>query len=186
MPIEQALEELKKYAQDFTNIGDAKQAIKNNKEDFLHKWAKVMQYYKYVNDHTEGMSDEWLTAIDILCDIAIDNPSLEEWVQQIIESKQEKSQKQLQNNVTMDTDTILGIIESLISEVKNMQNWDPDYIGDIEWQLQKYQKMLISNQSSFEPNVYQSLMDDINAALHKIAKFNSMLNSETMESMKRM
>ena len=46
--------------------------------------------------------------------------------------------------------------------------------------------MLISNQSSFEPNVYQSLIDDINAALDKIGRFNSMLNSETMEGIKRM
>ena len=35
MSIEQALEELKKYARDFANVGDAKQAIQNNKEDFL-------------------------------------------------------------------------------------------------------------------------------------------------------
>ena len=186
MPIEQALEELKKYAQDFTKVGDAKQAIQNNKEDFLHKWTKVMQYYKYVVDNTKGMSDEWFTAVDILSDIAIDNPSLEEWVQQIIEPKHEKSQTQSQNNATMDIATISGPIESLISEVKNMQNWDPNHIGDIEWQLQEYQKMLISNQSSFEPNVYQSLMDDINAALDKIGRFNSILNSETMEGIKRM
>lgn len=46
-------------------------------------------------------------------------------------------------------------------------------------------KMLISNQSSFDSNVYQSLMDDINAALNKISTFNNMLNSETMEGIKR-
>ena len=40
MPIEQALEELKKYAHEFTQVGNAKQAISTNKDDFLHKWQK--------------------------------------------------------------------------------------------------------------------------------------------------
>lgn len=53
--------------------------------------------------------------------------------------------------------------------------WDSDHIGDIEWQLQEYQKMLISNQSSFELNVYRSLMDDINTALNRIVRFNNSL-----------
>ena len=185
MPIEQALEELKKYAQEFTQVGDAKQAIATNKDEFLHKWAKVNQYFKYIVNNTKGMSDEWFTAVDIISDIAIDNPSLEEWIEPIIEPKQQKTQTQSQNSSTIDTATISGPIESLISEVNNLQHWDPEHIGDIEWQLQEYQKMLISNQSSFEPNIYQSLMDDINAALNKIVRFNNILNSETMEGIKR-
>lgn len=36
------------------------------------------------------MSDEWFMAVDTLSDISIDNPSLEEWIQQIIEPKHEK------------------------------------------------------------------------------------------------
>ena len=122
MSIEQALEELKKYADEFTQVGDATQAISTNKDDFLHKFAKVNQYYKYVVNNSEIRSDEWFMAVDI--------------------------------------------------------------IEDIEWQLQAYQKRLISNQSSFEPNVYQSLMDDINATLNKIGRFNNMLNSEAMDGKK--
>ncbi len=185
MPIKQALEELKKYAQEFAKVGDAKQAIQNNKDDFLRKWTKVMQYYKYIVENTKIMSDEWFMAVDTLSDISIDNPSLEEWIQQIIEPKHEKTQTQSKNNTSINTASISGPIESLISEVKNMQSWDPNHIGDVEWQLQEYQKMLISNQSSFDSNVYQSLMDDINAALNKISTFNNMLNSETMEGIKR-
>ncbi|UKI57577.1 MAG: hypothetical protein L6V81_09750 [Clostridium sp.] len=40
MPIEQALQELKKYADEFVNVGDAKKAIETNKDEFIHKWAK--------------------------------------------------------------------------------------------------------------------------------------------------
>ena len=64
----------------------------------------------------------------------------------MIEPKHEKTQTQSQGNMSVDTATISGPIESLVSEVKNMQLWDPDHIGDVEWQLQEYLKKLISNQ----------------------------------------
>lgn len=186
MSIEQALKELKKYAQEFTQVGDAKKAIATNKDDFLHKWSKVNQYYKYIVNNTKGMSDEWFMAVDIISDITIINPSLEEWIEQMLEPKQQKTQEQSQNSFTINTATISDSIESLISDINNMQNWDPDHIENIEWQLQEYQKMLISNQNSFGPNLYQSLIDDINIALTKIGKFNNMINSETMESIRKM
>ena len=186
MPIDQALEELKKYAKEFASVGDAKQAIQNDKEDFLHKWGKVNQYYKFIINNTKGMSDERFMAVDIISDISIDNPSLEEWVEQMIEPKHEKTQTQSQGNMTVDTATISGPIESLVSEVKNMQHWDPDHIGDVEWELQEYRQKLLENQSLFDSNVYQSLMNDINAALHKIQGFYNIINSESMEGIKRM
>ena len=185
MSVEQALEELKKYAQDFTKVGDAKQAIQNNKEDFLHKWTKVMQYYNYIMKKTENMSEDWFQAIDILSDIISDNSSLEEWVIMIINPNGKKQEKQ-QNQEIIDPAEITGPIESLVSEVQHMYNWDPEHIEDIEWELQKYQGLLIANKSLFSPNVYQSLMDDINASLNKINNFKKMINSETMEGIKRM
>ncbi len=143
VPIEQALEELKKYAYEFTQVGDAKKAISTNKEDFLHKWAKVNQYYKYVVNNAKNMSDEWFMAIDIISDITIDNPSFDEWIEQMVAPTKQKTQIKSQNSLTVDTATISGSIESLISEVNSMQHWDPDHIGDIEWQLQEYQKILM-------------------------------------------
>lgn len=49
MPMEQALKELEKYAQKFAQVGDAKQVISTNKDDFLHKWTKVNQYYNILS-----------------------------------------------------------------------------------------------------------------------------------------
>lgn len=46
MPIDQALNELEKYAQEFAQIGDTKEAIATNKDDFLNRWTKVNQYYR--------------------------------------------------------------------------------------------------------------------------------------------
>lgn len=104
----------------------------------------------------------------------------------IFNPKSEKTQIQSQENMDIDPATISGPIEYLISEVKNMQYWDPEQIGDIEWQLKKYQDLLISHKNLFDPNVYQSLIDDINNLLDKIDRFNSMLNSEAMESIRKM
>lgn len=186
MTIEQALEELKKYAQEFAKIGDAKQAISNNKEEFLHRWSKVNQYYKYVVNNTKGMSDEWFAAIDIISDIAVDNPSLEEWIQQMLESKNEKIHTQSKTETSIDISKVIGTIESLTSEVMSMQSWDPNHIGDIKWQLQEYQELLTSNQSLLEPNAYQSLMNDITTALDKISKFENMLKSEKFADIVKM
>ena len=185
MPIEQALEELKKYAKEFASVGDAKQAIQNDKEDFLHRWGKVNQYYKYVINNTKSMSDDWWTAMEIITDIVEENPSLDEWAKQMTVSSPKKTQTQSQNKDSIDLAAISGPIESLVSEVQSMQHWDPNHIGDVEWQLQQYRGKLLENKNSFEPNVYQSLMNGINAALDKIGRFNSMINSEAMEDIKR-
>ena len=182
MLVEQAVEDLKKYAEDFTKVGDAQQAINANKDEFIHKWAKVMQYYKYICDHCEALSKEFLDAVDILADIACENPSLKEWVEQIIHPEKKQVQSQTKENI--DTSALSSRIDSLVSEIKNMRSWDPDEIGDIEWQLQECQKMLVSNQNAFSSNAYQSLMSDINMALGKIDSFNKMLNSDVMQSMK--
>ena len=47
------------------NVEDVKQAIALNRDDFLHKWAKVNQYYKYVANNIKSMRDEWFMAVDI-------------------------------------------------------------------------------------------------------------------------
>lgn len=179
MPLEQALEELKKYAQELTKIEET------NKDEFIHQWAKVNQYYKYIIKNAPSMSDEWFTAIDIISDIASENPNLEKWVEMIVDPKQNKTQAQVQN-ANVDPTAISNSIEALTTEIKNMQFWDQNHIEDIKRQLNEYQKTLMANESLFETNVYQSLMNEINESLDKINKFMNMINSDEMENMKRM
>lgn len=135
MSIEQAFEELEKYAQQFTNIGDAQQAIKINKDEFLHKWLKVYQYYTYIIERVNLFSEEWARALDIISDIECDNPSLEDWVEKIINYKQQKRQTKSKNDIDFDPTAISEYIDSLVTEIKNIQIWDTEYIGNIEWQL---------------------------------------------------
>ncbi len=186
MSIEQALKELERHAEEFTNIGDAEQAIQSNKDDFLRKWFEVNRYFKYIVNNVEFRSPEWVEALEIVSDIADDNPSLGEWVDMIVVPKKEKTVTQSQNNTNIDTTVISNNIESVTSELNSMQQWDSAHIDDLEWKLQEYQDYLVSNQNAFDQNLYQSLMRDIQVSLNKISRFDAMLNSEAMEGIKRM
>ena len=86
MSTEEILNELRKYAEEFENLGDANTAIKNNKEDFLAKWAKLNQYYNYA-----------------LKDISYRNPSLSEWIDKIISQSNDKEDNETNNIDNLET-----------------------------------------------------------------------------------
>lgn len=188
MEIAEALKQLTQYANEFAQIGDANEAVKNNREEFLHRWTKVMQYYRFIISRVEEMSEEWFDAIDILTDIYDDNPSLKDWVLDIIEPKrmkiERKDNKNSQRDESIDTASLSNKIDSLVTEINSMQSWDEDKVDDIAWQLREYQEQLKANQSDFEPGVFASLLADSNAALNKIERFTTMLSSETFENLK--
>ena len=187
MPIEQSLEELKKYAKDLASIGNVNDFIKTNKSEFISKWSKVMQYYNYIMKNSPSQ-DLWMEALNIVDDIRYDNPSLDEWVNEIISPKKDKDEQQKNSNEENDIDisTLSNRIESYVSEIKNMRLWDENEISDISWKLNECKNMLISSQSSFEPSTYSSLMEDINKTLEKINRFNNMVNSNNIDDIKKM
>lgn len=182
MTIEQALIELRKYANDLINIGNAKEYIQTNKQDFLHNWAKVNQYFKYIMNHTNTESEQWWDAIDILADIALDNPSLEEWVNQITKPKSKQVNQQTKpkqvNDGLFDETELVHKIDSYVTEIENIGYLTYDEIGDREWMLQKLKQELISHKIDFDSNVYEVLMSDINRALNKIGLYNEFVESE--------
>ncbi len=179
MPLDKALEELEKYAKDLSSIGDAKQFMKANKEAFISKWAKVNQYYLYIMNNTQGMSDEFFRAIEIVSDISYNNPSLEEWVEMITKPVNSKTQ-------TEDALAFKGSIEALISEVRDMRYWDTQNVSEIKWELEEYLKKLKENRNLFEFYEYQGLLNNINATLDKIGMFEEMVNSNLMQGIRRM
>lgn len=183
MPLDQALEELKKYAEDFIAVGDANQAIAANKDEFFHKWTKVFQYYNYIVTNSKVGSPKWFDALDVLSDIELANPSLEEWVKRMIGT--DKQNTKTQNKSNIDTSALTSGITAIVEEINHMRSWDTNYIGELEWKLKDYQKKLIENKDAFSPNVYQSLTNDINMTLGKIDRFNKMVNSDLMDSMRR-
>lgn len=190
MTVEQALQELKKYVQELVAVGNVKEYIQINREDFIHRWSKVNQYYNYLINKVKNDSDEWWDIIDIMSDIPIDNPSLEEWVLLIMNSsKRQKNKANLSNVATSgeyEAEEISHQITSYVSEIKNMASLDSDYVDDMEWILQKLKEKLISHRSNFDNNTYYSLLDDLEWSLKRVGNYNTMMNSEKMESLMRM
>ena len=81
MKVEDALTELEKYAKDFENIEDP---TKISKDELLHKYIKVHQYFSYIIQKAEKGSWYWLEAFGVVTDIAYNNPKLRSWVDDMI------------------------------------------------------------------------------------------------------
>lgn len=182
MDIEQAIEELERYAADFASIGDATEFRKNNEKEFLHKFSKVNQYYKYIIERVDESSEQWLSATGLVYEITVINSSLEKWVNQILGLKKQ----QRQSNEEFDTTSFVNTINSYVFEIQNMQYWDPNKAEEIKWGLEGCEKRLIANKKFFEPEVYKSLIEDIHKALNKIDSYNNMINSTITENITRM
>ena len=174
------IEELRKYADEFAKVGDASIAIQNDKDGFIHKWGKVMQYYRYICEHTPALSEDFLEAVDILTSIYNSNPSLKEWVNRILQPDKYKEETD-----SFSPSDITGMIDSYVDEINKMQHWDPDNINDIEWKLNECKKELMAHKSAFSDGSYNSLLNDINGALGKISKFYEMIKSEEMQDLLR-
>lgn len=188
MDMDQALDELKKYAKELTNIGDANQAAKNDKDRFIHLFAKVYQYYNYIEKNAGKNMNVFMDAVDVMADIPIYNPSLQEWMDLMMGSKKQNTNNKSVTNQNEDVDLshIRGPIESILSEIKNMQGWDQDKMGDLEWELNKYRQMLVANKDLFEPSLYNTYLDEIDAALAKIGKTNKVINNDIDDIINRM
>ena len=175
MQIEKALKELKKYTKSLESIGDANVYAKNNKEEFVKRWIIVNQYYTFIINNTDEMSDEWFEAVGIISDAALNNPSLDSWFEMIIDPKNDKTRNNNQNNEYMNITLLTNHIDSIVNEIEGMHHWDPEYVEYLGKLLQDDQIKLMQYRGAFEPNVYDSLMNDINASLEKIGRFNKVL-----------
>lgn len=73
MKVEDALIELEKYAKEFENIKEPKET---SKDELLHKYIKVYQYFSYIIQKVEKYGEQWIEAFGIVTDIAYNNPKL--------------------------------------------------------------------------------------------------------------
>ena len=181
MSMEEALKKLEYYADILVNVGDAKIALKTNKSDFLGKLNMVGMYYRYIEEH--GDLSTLVTMDGIMEDIVFKNPSLTEWVELILEPTPVDSKKNTNNkeNENISLFEITGPLEFLISEVKDMQSFDPEHMENVKYELEKYKNILIANKGKFELNVYDSFISDIDASLEKIDRLNNLVNSDKMQ-----
>ncbi len=189
MEIEQLLQQLKSYENQLVQIGDVNVYRQTNNKEFLQLWTMFVKTFEKISLATKNNIDLYSEALDIITDLEFDNPSLEAFVESIFQNEMNKSKTNSQNdlgNRQFDTSSLANKIESYVSEISNLQFWNESEIGDIKWALEEYQKQLISHQQEFDPQLYSSLMNDINVSLNKIAKFNGLMESELMDSVKHM
>lgn len=171
MKVEDALIELEKYAKDFENIKEPKEI---SKDEFLHKYIKVYQYFSYIIQKVEKYGEQWIEAFGIVTDIAYNNPKLRSWIDDMIIEFTGISLAELDENVIeektqkYDTEAIKSQIYFYINKLKNMRGIDPNEIERIEGQLSQYRTLIDSIESEFEPNEYEQLMHDINSSLSYI------------------
>lgn len=180
MKVEDALIELEKYAKDFENIEDPK---KISKDEFLHKYIKVYQYFSYIIQKAEKGSWCWLESFGVVTDIAYNNPKLRSWIDDMIikftgisladldeDVTEEKDQKDVskEKKQKYDTEAIKSQIYFYSNKLKNMRSIDPNEIESIERQLSQYRTLIDSIESEFEPNEYEQLMYTINSSLSYI------------------
>ena len=183
MQINEALKELKKNTKDLENVGDVTQFIKNNKEEFIIRWARVNKYYCYIINNTEEMSDEWFEAVGIISDAALNNPDLDLWLEMIIDPKNEKPRTNIQSNEYIDTTSLSNHIDAIVNEIERIHHWDPEYVDYLANILQDDQIKLIQYRGAFEPDKYDNLMNDINASLEKIGRFNNLVRVRILTEM---
>ena len=184
MPIEEALNILEGYVNEIASVDNLVDYIKNNREEFIQKWGKVNQYYKYIIYYTDDLNDSVIKAIDIISDLAACYPILGKWVDLMIEPK--KNKNQLQNTASIDQNGVSEYVEAITNEIFNMPQWDENRVLDIQNQLQEFQALVMANKSVFEINVYQNIMDNISKSLDRIERFGKILKLNPNNTVKVM
>lgn len=86
MTVEQALEELEKRADEFAIMEDNF----DNRDEFLNSWKKVYDLFEYIANNMEvdpnsgELDSRFLEANNIVENISVKNPALENWVEKIL------------------------------------------------------------------------------------------------------
>ena len=171
MPMEEALEELKKYAHDFELVGDAKLAIQNDKDLFIHKWSMVMKYFKFISDNTPPLSPQTREAISILTGVSRANPSLNDWIGRIISPSKYNST----NNSSFNVSLLYSKIDDLIDSLNTGISWDSEKANNVIQELEEYKSLVESNKSSIDDNQYRKIMNEINVEIYRINSKNQQL-----------
>ena len=179
MPIQDALRELEVYSREFAAVGDAKEAIKNDKDSFIHKWSMVMKYFNYISDNTQPLSVETRAAMRSLFRISRANPSLNEWVQRIISPRKFKNtSNKTQTNTptkTFNVSNLYSQIDYLVSDLERGISWDSNKAENVVQQLNDFKARIEANKASIDANQYRKIMNDINVEIYRINRKNQEL-----------
>lgn len=149
MKLEQALEELKKSCNNLSMIKD----IKNNKQEFLSNFMKVSQMYHYIEKNNQ--EEIFFEAVNVLGDMEIKNPLLEDYVNIILKANSEKNKEQIQEN--LKSNQLKQKIETLIRDIEK-SNYNYGSLDDIEWALKTVKEQLLDTKEEYTPEEFNRLL----------------------------
>lgn len=149
MNLEQALEELKKYCNNLSMIKD----IKNNKQEFLSNFMKVSQMYHYIEKNNQ--EEIFFEAVNVLCDMEIKNPLLEEYINIILKSNTQKKNEQIQRS--SKSNQLKQKIETLIRDIEK-SNYSYESLDDIEWALITVKEELLELKREYSIEEFNRLL----------------------------
>ena len=153
----QLLSELTKYTQDMASVGNIKDYIQVNRQDCVHKLAKVIQYRDYIANHCGAFTKA--SARKIMQEMIAQNPSLDK----VFNQKSKTQEKQ-----TFDTRGISSRIEQIRDRISSMRGIDTEELESCKSDLLSCNEELKRYRSSMKNGDFIRLHNDVCVILHRI------------------
>lgn len=189
--VDENLNKLEEYAQEFANTNLPSGNYKNNTlewQAFLRKWIKVMQYYKWVVKNARPDRLDAESALGCLSvikeEIEENKPELTSWIELIIsptmtQNRQPTSRVPSEDEV--DPQRLANRIYSIASDILESYSLDTDDVNEALGQLPLLKDLLNKNKDKFLPNEFQKLQEEIERASRVCERFEAHLNSPLAE-----
>lgn len=169
MNVDELLIKLKELSEKLSNIGDVSKFTREEFINFVDQWADLYAIYDDIM-HSGADFFTLLDALDVVDNIAINNPSLSGFVEDLINSKETDNLIEDNNNLgnTFDPNVLTQKIDNLVFELKNGQAWDSERIVQIENTLRQYSEELEIYKSSFSSEEFNRLQTNIRVTIEHI------------------
>ncbi|MFI3307259.1 MAG: hypothetical protein R3Y21_01705 [Mycoplasmatota bacterium] len=164
MELEEAFKELEIHCNNFANIGDAKELYRKDKPKFMHYYIKVLQFYSYIMKKPEATLDDFIRAVNLVGDIEINNPSLEEYISILVDINSKSDEKPLQNS----KENLKGKIEETVQKLIMMDGYDTEIVEVVKFDLTSYRDILLKNKSSYSEEEFSEQLERIEKNLQII------------------
>lgn len=131
--VKEALEYLGASCDKLAGIRDVKEYRYENEKDFQSILLSIIGWYKYICK--KGSLDDVVSAVDLIDDISLDNPSLEKLVASLIGSGSSDTKKAILPGY--GSSEYLEYLDGYMDELLGTGYYDLDRLCDARWYLQQ-------------------------------------------------
>ncbi len=169
MDVSELLRQLQEMAKNFYNIGDVSKFSQDEYFKFVDQWADLYAIYDDIM-HSGADFFTLADALEVVDDIANNNPSLSGFVEDLINPKETDNLIEENNNLgnTFNPNVLTQKIDNLVFELKNGRVWDSEQMVQIENALRQYSEELEIYKSSFSPEEFNRLQTNIRVTIENI------------------